>query len=73
MDGHIKRGFVKEKQPKIRRNAVMCLKCKSVIQSTHVHDFVRCYCGAVAVDGGNEYLKRSGELSMFKEMSEYHD
>lgn len=60
------------KQRKIKRNAVKCLKCKSIIQSTHVHDFVTCYCGEVSVDGGNEYLKRSGNPNFMEEMSEYH-
>jgi hypothetical protein len=36
---------------------VRCLKCQDVIQSTHVHDFVRCKCGAIFVDGGSDYLR----------------
>lgn len=36
---------------------VRCLKCKDVIQSMHRHDFVRCKCGAIFVDGGAEYLR----------------
>lgn len=60
-----------EKRLKIRRNAAMCLKCKSVIESTHVHDYVSCYCGAIAVDGGREYLKRSGNPDNFKDMVDY--
>jgi len=52
-------------------NKAKCLKCGSVIESKHIHDFVWCHCGAIAVDGGKEYLKRVGnpedciELSLF--------
>ena len=41
-------------------NKAKCFKCGSVIESKHVHDFVWCQCGAIAVDGGKEYLKRVG-------------
>lgn len=43
---------------KILRNMIMCNKCHDVIESTHVHDFKLCKCGAIAVDGGKEYLRR---------------
>ena len=44
--------------------------------STHVHDYKRCSCGAVAVDGGKEYMRRAfpGGMSYqdaYEEMSEY--
>lgn len=46
--------------PQIKtRNRAKCLKCGDVIESKHVHDFVSCKCGAISVDGGREYLKRS--------------
>ena len=41
-------------------NAVKCNKCYSVIQSTHVHDYVECICGSTIVDGGNEYFRYGG-------------
>jgi hypothetical protein len=41
-------------------NSIKCLKCFSVIESVHVHDFIYCKCGNIAVDGGKEYLKRIG-------------
>lgn len=61
-----------EQPPKrIVRNMAMCLGCSDVIESTFRHDFVTCTCGSLSVDGGHEYLKRSGDLERFKEMSEW--
>ena len=39
-----------------------CKKCGDIIQSTHRHDMVWCKCGAVAIDGGDDYCKVSGNL-----------
>jgi len=44
--------------PRIIRNSVICLKCKTEIVSTGRWDFKYCLCGNVAVDGGKAYLKR---------------
>lgn len=41
------------------QNAIKCRKCGDVIESTSTHDFKICSCGACAVDGGHEYLRRS--------------
>ena len=41
-------------------NKIQCNKCKDIIESTSTHDFNFCRCGAVAVDGGKDYLKRCG-------------
>lgn len=43
---------------RILANKIRCLTCGQIIQSVSVHDFVRCRCGACAVDGGSQYLKR---------------
>ena len=43
---------------KITKNAIQCKLCGEVIESKHVHDFVQCKCGACAVDGGHNYLRR---------------
>lgn len=43
---------------KITKNTIQCKLCGEVIESKHVHDFVQCKCGACAVDGGHEYLRR---------------
>jgi hypothetical protein len=46
----------------IVQNAVNCLSCGDLIVSKHRHDFVTCTCGAVSVDGGQEYLRRVGDF-----------
>lgn len=43
---------------KIIRNMIRCKECGDTIESTHVHDFKECSCGACAVDGGRQYLRR---------------
>jgi len=45
----------------IIRNSALCSKCGDEIESKHVHDFVRCSCGAAFVDGGHDYLRRGGD------------
>ena len=45
-------------------------KCGEVIESKSVHDFKFCSCGACAVDGGHEYLRRCGELEDWEELAE---
>ena len=45
------------KKRKIIRNAIQCKLCGEIIESTSTHDFVKCKCGACAVDGGHEYMK----------------
>lgn len=57
----------------IIRNAARCSVCDDFIESKHVHDFVWCKCGAIAVDGGREYLRRVGNLDKFVECSEFRD
>ena len=44
---------------KIVKNMIKCNKCGDILESIHTHDFKFCKCGAVAVDGGKEYLSRS--------------
>ncbi len=46
----------------IIRNSIRCLKCGDEIESKHRHDFRRCRCGAVAVDGGQTWLRRVGRF-----------
>lgn len=43
----------------IIRNSVLCRECGTEIESAYRHNYVCCPCGAVAVDGGRHYLKRS--------------
>jgi hypothetical protein len=54
---------------KIISNKIKCLKCNDIIESLHRHDFKFCTCGAVAVDGGTSYLKRSGNFEDVEDLS----
>ena len=40
-------------------NQAKCANCGDVIYSMNRHHYVECSCGAVMVDGGNDYLRRS--------------
>ena len=51
-------------------NKIKCKKCGDVIESTYRHDFKFCKCGAVAVDGGKDYLRRLGYEEDYEELSE---
>jgi hypothetical protein len=54
-------------------NKAQCRLCEDIIESKSRHDYVRCQCGEIAVDGGTDYRKRSaGNLSNIIELSEYH-
>lgn len=53
----------------IVQNAVICNKCDDFIVSKHRHDFVECKCGNIAVDGGQEYLRRVGTMKSYVDMS----
>ncbi len=54
-------------------NSATCRKCKDFIFSRHVHDFVTCKCGAISVDGGQDYLRRVGDPADFIESSCFLD
>lgn len=51
------------------KNIAACRECGEIIESKHRHNFVRCLCGAIAVDGGYDYLRRVGKLESFIDMS----
>lgn len=53
----------------VMSNQAKCNGCGDIIFSSHVHDYVTCSCGRISVDGGNDYLRRSGDLSFFEEMA----
>lgn len=38
-----------------------CAVCEDIIESKSVHDFRPCKCGAIFVDGGDEYTRMGGE------------
>ncbi len=54
----------------IIHNSARCRKCGDVIESHNRHDFVNCKCGAIAVDGGKDYLRRVGNPIDFDDLSE---
>lgn len=58
---------------KIIRNRIRCIHCGDIIESKSVHDYVPCSCGSCAVDGGHEYLRRTGGFDDFEELSEFED
>jgi hypothetical protein len=57
----------------IVQNAAVCNKCGDTIISRHRHDYVQCSCGAIAVDGGQDYLRRVGGLHKEGEAPVYTD
>ena len=60
---------------KIKVNKIRCKRCGGIIESKTVHDFKCCKCGAVAVVGGKEYLKRCfiNTEDDYEELSEYEE
>ena len=58
---------------KIKINKIRCKRCGDIIESKTAHDFKFCKCGAVAVDGGKEYLRRCiiNTEDDYEELSEY--
>ena len=58
---------------KIIINKIKCKKCGDIIESAHRDDFKFCKCGAVAVDGGHDYLRRCGNLDEFEDLSVTED
>ncbi len=53
-----------------RTNKIKCKKCGEIIESAYRHDFKFCKCGAVAVGGGKDYLRRVGYEEDYEELSE---
>lgn len=64
---------MREPLKKLTRNAAKCLLCLDEIESKHRHDFVRCSCGSIFVDGGLDYQRRGGALSAMQDLSTYSD
>ena len=53
----------------ILQNQIRCKKCGDEPFSAHRHDYKPCKCGAVAVDGGMEYLRRTGNPEDYEDIS----
>ena len=58
-----------EKKEEIISNKIKCKKCGDIIESKSTNDYKKCSCGAVAVDGGAEYLKRIGNENDYIKLS----
>lgn len=52
------------------RNRAKCRKCGDVIESKFTHDFQSCKCGAIFIDGGNDYHRRGGNPEDFQEVKD---
>lgn len=61
----------KKQKRRLVRNAIKCLKCGDIIESTYRHDFVMCSCGACFVDGGHDYMRIGGNKEDWEDMSEW--
>lgn len=53
----------------ILSNQVRCKVCDDEPYSANRHDFKRCKCGNIAVDGGMDYLRRVGGEQGFEDLS----
>lgn len=43
----------------IIQNEIKCNSCDDIIWSAHRHDYKKCKCGKVFVDGGMAYIRRT--------------
>lgn len=64
---------MEKKKEVIISNKIKCKKCGDIIQSKSTNDYKRCSCGAIAIDGGKDYLKRIGYEKDYEELSEIKD
>lgn len=61
---------LKSAKKRIIHNKIKCNKCGDIIESCSGHDFKYCSCGACAVDGGHDYLRRLGKREDWEELAE---
>ena len=54
---------------KIVRNMARCKLCNTTVESKTVHDFRKCKCGELFVDGGKEYFRRGGDINNIEDLS----
>lgn len=50
-------------------NKIRCKKCGDIVESKYRHDFKMCKCESVGVDGGHDYLRRTGNREDYEELS----
>lgn len=58
---------------KILVNKVRCKKCNDIIESKHSHDFKRCQCGQIFIDGGRDYQRYGWGINHSEEKPELDD
>ena len=58
---------------KIIINKAKCKKSGDIIESKEENDFKRCTCGSIAVNGGQEYIKRVGNIDDIVELSKFEN
>ncbi|MEK6860567.1 MAG: hypothetical protein AABY07_01225 [Nanoarchaeota archaeon] len=46
---------------RIVKNAAQCKICLDIVESVHRHDFKRCKCGEIFVDGGKAYFRQGAK------------
>lgn len=51
-------------------SSIICPKCKEEIHSLYKHDFKTCKCGALSIDGGNDYMRLVGDANIINEAVE---
>ena len=54
-------------------NKLMSKLCGDVLESKTRHDFVRCKCKSIFVDGGKDYFRRGGDARNMIDLSVYAD
>lgn len=52
------------------KNEAKCKKCGDYLISEYRHDFKQCSCGAIFIDGGNDYMRRGGNPEDFDDIIE---
>lgn len=57
----------------IKRNAIKCLRCDTVIESKSIHDCQRCACASCFIDGGLERPRYGGYLPDIEVLIEFDD
>jgi len=40
-----------------------CKECYDIIESKYRHDYIKCKCGKIFVDGGDDYLRFGGDFN----------
>ena len=59
---------MEKKKEVIISKKIKCKKCGDIIESKSTNDYKRCSCGAAAIDGGKDYLKRIGNKKDYEEL-----